>query len=334
VRISEILGRFVLAGADDATPRLAGLLRQNHWSFTRRGSPHEVLRHLRDDGGVDVVVIAPGPAAGAWQELCRTIKFDQRTGHIRVIGVLDHRVGGSYGDWFAAGADDCFYADADDQEISVRLHRALEAKRAADSLDDASAVLAALANAVEGKDHYTCGHVERVSAYCSAIGRGVGVDAEGLAALYVGGVVHDLGKIGIPDHILNKPGKLTADEMNIIKRHPLIGYDILKPLRTFRNVLPIVRWHHERPNGTGYPDGLKGDGLPLLPRIAAVADCFDALMTDRPYRAALPMAQCRQVLDESVRRGNLDGELVAALYKLLDQGTVGEIGRPPGQTAA
>ncbi len=159
----------------------------------------------------------------------------------------------------------------------MRLTKAIRLKRAIDMLEGAGAVVTAMAGAVEAKDHYTYGHVDRVAAYCVGIGRRLGVDAEGIVSLQVGGVVHDIGKIGIPDHVLNKPDKLKLDEAEIMQRHPAIGYEILKPLRTFQNVLPIVRWHHERPNGKGYPDGLKGDQIPLLARIAAVADVFDAL---------------------------------------------------------
>jgi len=143
--------------------------------------------------------------------------------------------------------------------------------------------------------------------------------------LKTGGVVHDIGKVMVPDQILNKPGKLSDEEMKIMQRHPVIGYEILQPLRSFREVLPIVRWHHERPNGTGYPDGLKGDDLPLLPRIAAVADVFDALSTDRPYRAAFSMEKCTAMLKEEARRENLDPALVEVMLQILDAGLPGHI---------
>jgi putative two-component system response regulator len=146
------------------------------------------------------------------------------------------------------------------------------------------------------------------------------VDAEGLNALRIGGIVHDIGKVGIPDNVLNKPGKLTDEEMAVMQRHPVIGYEILKPLRTFRPILPIVRWHHERPNGTGYPDGVGGEKLPLLARITAVADVFAAICTDRPYRKAFPLPKCRQILSESAAAGQLDNDLVQALFNVLDAG--------------
>ncbi|MEI8195830.1 MAG: HD domain-containing phosphohydrolase, partial [Phycisphaerae bacterium] len=149
----------------------------------------------------------------------------------------------------------------------------------------------------------------------------VGLEAEALETLTLGAILHDIGKIGVPDHILNKPGKLTDEEMAIMRQHPVIGYDILKPLRTFRAVLPIIRWHHERPNGRGYPDGLQSPEIPLLARITAVADVFDALATDRPYRPALPLEKCRAILLEEGTGGNLDMDLVRVLLKLVGTGT-------------
>lgn len=193
-------------------------------------------------------------------------------------------------------------------------------KQATDLLEDASAVVLALANAVEGKDAYTCGHVERVGTYSVQIGKRMGLSEDDLSALRTGGAVHDIGKIGIPDQILNKPGKLTEEETQVMQRHPMIGYDILKPLRTFQAVLPIVRWHHEKPNGGGYPDGLKGEEIPLLARIAAAADVFDALATDRPYRAAFPIAKCVEILREFVGKGELDEGVVGVLVGILEEG--------------
>ena len=132
-------------------------------------------------------------------------------------------------------------------------------------------------------------------------------------------MVHDIGKVAVPDHILNKPGKLTDEEMQIVRRHPVVGHDILRSLRTFRDVVPIVRWHHERPNGRGYPDGLKGDELPLLPRIVAVSDWFDAMSTDRPYRPALPVVDCKDIMARSAECGDLDAPLVGIFVGILEE---------------
>jgi putative two-component system response regulator len=228
---------------------------------------------------------------------------------------------------FGAGADDCIQLPVSPNEILLRLSNALRVKRATDSLEEAASVITSLANAVEGRDAYTRGHVERVSAYSVELGRRVGCSPDDLSTLRMGGIVHDIGKVAVPDHILNKPGKLSDEEMAIIKRHPLVGFDILRPLRTFQAIRPIVRWHHERPNGTGYPDGLRGDDLPLLPRIVAVADFFDAISTDRSYRPAVSPEKCRETASSAADKEELDPLLVAALLEMLS-----ESGAVPAET--
>jgi putative two-component system response regulator len=313
-------GRVLLVGCEQDLPRLASIVDANSWALTTAHSPRDALRCVREDPAIDIVILVPGESVGPYLELCRSIKFDRRSGYMSVVLILPVQHADLMCNAFEAGADDCICANALDRELLLRLLKAMRVKRATDSLEDSAAVILALANAIEGKDHYTCGHVERVGMYAVAIGREVGVDPEGLTALKTGGVVHDIGKIGIPDQVLNKPGKLTDEEMEIMRRHPVIGYDILQPLRTFRTVLPIVRWHHERPNGEGYPDRLKNEQIPLLAKITAVADCFDALSTDRPYRPAFALPKCRSILEESAARGELDGDVVKALFHILNAG--------------
>ena len=321
---STSLGRVLLVGpesgrdhADQAA--VNATLEGQSTPPVSAGSAAETLRWLRHNPGTDLVIIAPGRSPRPYVQLCRSIRFDARSAFLPVVFVLaadaaDHRPA-----VFEAGADDCIQLPASDNEIRLRLAKAVGAKHATDSLEDANAVIASLAAAIEGRDPYTCGHVERVATYSVELGKRVGVDADGLSALRTGGVVHDIGKVVVPDQILKKRGKVTDEEMEIIQRHPVVGHDILRPLRTFQNVVPIVRWHHERPNGAGYPDGIGGDDLPLLPRIAAVADCFDALSTDRPYRTAMPPQQCVDTMLRSADDGDLDPKLVAELLTLLAQ---------------
>lgn len=235
---------------------------------------------------------------------------------------------------YEARADDCIQLPASPKEILLRLSNTLRIKRATDSLEDSTAVITSLAAAIEGRDAYTHGHVERVSMYSVEIGKRVGVDADGLATLKIGGIVHDIGKVSVPDAILNKPGKLSEVEMELVKRHPVIGYHILQPLRTFRDALPIVRWHHERPNGKGYPDRLEGDQLPLPPRIVAVADCFDAISTARSYRPALSPSKCREILSTAAENEDLDPSLVAVLLDILGKSEPTLVGTPAGPTVA
>jgi HD-GYP domain-containing protein (c-di-GMP phosphodiesterase class II) len=141
-----------------------------------------------------------------------------------------------------------------------------------------------MVNAIDQKDQYTCGHSERVGFLSMVTGKAMGLKISQLQELEWGGLLHDVGKIGIPEKVLNKPARLTDEEFAIIKHHPARGYAVLKPIGTLKDVLDIVLHHHEVPDGTGYPKGLKGDAIPLLARIVHVVDAFDALTSDRPYR--------------------------------------------------
>jgi HD-GYP domain-containing protein (c-di-GMP phosphodiesterase class II) len=153
-----------------------------------------------------------------------------------------------------------------------------------------------LANALDARDHYTAGHSTRVSAYSCAIATAMQMDPNALDEVRIGAMLHDIGKIGIADAVLQKPGKLTKEEFEIIKKHPLIGRDILQEVHGFRSYLPMVELHHENPDGTGYPWGLKGDDIPLCASIVHVADAYDAMTTDRTYRSGMPHERAAQIL--------------------------------------
>jgi putative two-component system response regulator len=312
--------RLLVVGPDGpARSAIVELARERGWGCDFAQSAPQAIRTLRARADLDVVLLAPSDAALLREavEVCRCVKFDQRTRLVSVVCLLPTDQTERRVELYESGADDCIDPDAPPREIQLRLEKAIRVKHVTDTLDDADAIVMTLANAVEGKDEYTLGHVDRVSAYAVEVGRRLGLGGDELSALKLGAVVHDIGKVGIPDPILKKPGRLTEEEMEIMRRHPLIGYEILKPLRTFHDVLPIVRWHHERPNGQGYPDRLAGDQLPLLPRIISVADVFDAISTDRPYRKALPLDQCAAILLEDGEKGNLDPTLVRLMLDIL-----------------
>ncbi len=312
-------GRILWVGPADRAPELVTALAGDSWDCTRIESPRGALRHLRGDSAIDVVVVTPGSPLSLYTELCRNIKSVHRHALVSAIFVLPPEAAHQRSDVFEAGADDCIQLPAPVNEIVLRLLNAIRIKRASDSLEDATTVITSLANAIEGRDAYTCGHVERVAIYSVEIGKRLGLDSDDLAAIRMGAMVHDIGKVAVPDRILNKRGKLNEEEWTEMKRHPIIGYDILKPLRTFRSVLPIVRWHHEKPNGTGYPDRLKGETLPLLPRIVAVADCYDAIGTDRPYRPALNPSECKDILSRGGANGDLDCQVANTMLEIVQE---------------
>jgi cyclic di-GMP phosphodiesterase len=172
-----------------------------------------------------------------------------------------------------------------------------------DELDSAQSVILTLGLTIESRDPSTQGHCERLTRYATAFGARLGLDDEQLLALHRGAFLHDVGKVGIPDVILLKPGRLTSEERAVMQQHPVIGHRLCGELRALEDVRPIVRHHHERPNGTGYPDGLEGDSIPLLARIMNVVDSSDALTTERPYKAALSRADAFRELREEAAKG-------------------------------
>ena len=315
-------GRVLVVGFTGSSAPLRSLIEQLGGTCAAARNLQEAIQDLRDHPETDLVLLVPGLSEASQAELCRAIKFDRRTALMPVVALRPAGSERLLVPLYEAGADDCLSLDAPPRELEARLTKAIRLKHASDSLEDATAVILSLAKAIEGKDGYTCGHVERVGSYSVEIGRRAGLDDAGLTALRVGGVVHDIGKVMIPDPILNKRCGLTEEERKIMRRHPVIGYDILKPLRTFRQVLPIVRWHHERPNGRGYPDRLAGPEIPLIVRIISVADVFDALSTDRPYRKAYTPERCRELLLDEAKQGNLDADMVQVLLKAMTDGTV------------
>jgi putative two-component system response regulator len=190
-------------------------------------------------------------------------------------------------------------------------------KQFTDELDNAETVLFSLALSIEAKDPYTEGHCDRLSKYSVALGEKLALPPDLRLALRRGGLVHDIGKLSVPESILLKPGPLTPEERKIMEQHTVIGERICAPLRSFRHVLPIIRHHHEKQDGSGYPDGLKGAQVPLTARILQVTDIYDALTTDRPYRKALSTEKALAIMREEVKRGWWDGSLIDQLELLV-----------------
>jgi putative two-component system response regulator len=180
-----------------------------------------------------------------------------------------------------------------------------------------------LALVIEARDAYTDGHCQRLAGYATALGSAVGVSEEQQAALYRGGYLHDVGKIGIPDAVLLKTGRLSAGEYEQIKLHPVIGDRLCGGMRSLRQVRSIVRHHHERLDGSGYPDRLKGDAVPLLAQIMGIVDVYDAVTTERPYKPALAPQRAFEELMTEVKHGWRRSDLVETFISIAQSSTVG-----------
>jgi len=215
------------------------------------------------------------------------------------------------------GADDYLTKPFNVVELTTRVRSLLSLKHFTDEFEHASRVLESIALVVESRDRYTGDHCKRLGRYGTLVGRAMGVRDEDLRSLYLAGIFHDLGKIAVSDVVLNKPGRLTPDELVIMRSHPVVGADLCRTMRTMERVVPLIRHHHERLDGSGYPDGLKGKDIPLVVRILSVVDVYDALATDRPYRGALPHAKCMEIMREETRRGWWDADVLETLDRCL-----------------
>jgi putative two-component system response regulator len=254
-------------------------------------------------------------------EICRRLKGNPATRLIPIVmvtalGAIHNKLAG-----WDYGADDFLTKPFHLVEVTTRCRSLLRIKRLVEERDSAEAVVFALARAVEAKSTYTQGHSARVTHYCLELAAALGLPAEQHEVLRKGAQLHDIGKISIPDAILNKPGPLTPDEFAVVKEHSAQGAHIVEPLHSVRDAVPLVRWHHERLDGKGYPDGLRGEQIPLLVRILSVCDVYDSLSSDRPYRAPIPHDVCLEMLQENAQGGGLDPRLVALFTEIASKVT-------------
>src|SRR3954464_581777 len=256
---------------------------------------------------------------GHGYELCRRLKDQSATRFVPVVIVtsqadrLDRLKG------IEAGCDDFLTKPFDSAELHARIQSLVRLKRYTDELESAESVILGLGATIEARDPSTNGHCQRLAHYATRLGTMLGLDEEDLGALERGGFLHDIGKIAVPDSVLLKGGKLDPQESRVMRKHPLVGDSLCAGLRSLYKVRPIVRHHHERLDGTGYPDGLRNGEVPLLAQIIGIVDVFDALTTDRPYRVACRCDEAFEVLSDEAVKGWRDRALVDAFVTVVTQ---------------
>ncbi|HYR70755.1 MAG TPA: HD domain-containing phosphohydrolase [Candidatus Acidoferrum sp.] len=308
----------ILVVEDDAHIRdvLSGLLGTLGYRMLMAASAEQALDAL-NVVSPDLVLTDVHLGAMSGIELCVRLKADPRYELMPVViltavGDLEARVAG-----LAAGADDFFTKPVAFVELRTRLGALLRVRLLLSQLERAEAVITTLALTIEARDPYTLGHCDRLSRYAVAVGEGLGLDPEMVRSLRLGGYLHDLGKIAVPDGILLKPGPLDPIEYERIRAHPGAGSDLVLGLRSMELVRPIMRHHHEKWDGSGYPDGLKGEAIPLGARIISVVDVFDALHTERPYKAALSRSEAVSTLIRETDLGYWDPRVVETFLEIL-----------------
>jgi putative two-component system response regulator len=260
-----------------------------------------------------VDVVMPGMSG---VELCRELKTRDTTRLMPVVLVTasqdrGHRLAG-----IEAGADDFLSKPVDIQELRTRVRSLLRMKQLTDELESTEAIMTLLGHIVEARDPYTEGHCQRLAEYATVLGTALKLRPDEIDTLNRGAALHDVGKIALPDAVLLKPGRLDSEELLLMRRHPVVGDNLCRTIKSLDRVRPIVRSHHERQDGRGYPDGLKGDEIPLLAQIVAVVDVFDALTTNRPYRTAMTVKAAYDIMLTDAEAGWCPPRLVQTFVDL------------------
>jgi putative two-component system response regulator len=304
----------------DDQPTIAGLMSQmltmNGYEVVTAADAQQAEAEVREKAP-DLILSDVRMPGKSGYEFCRDLKSDPATRLIPFVLITGLSDSADKVRGIEAGADDFLNKPVMAEELKARVKSLLRVKDFTDELETADSVLCTLGLIVEGRDPYTEGHCERLAARAVDLGRHLGLDEDSIVALRRGGYLHDLGKIAVPDAILKKGSDLTDREWEVMRLHPVTGENICKPLKSLRLVLPIIRHHHEHADGSGYPDHLRGDEIPLLARVLQVVDVYDALRTARPYKPALSHDQAAITMREEARRGLWDAGLVDEFFSML-----------------
>jgi cyclic di-GMP phosphodiesterase len=326
---SAVLGHILVADDSEANCELmADILRPLGYDVTCVEDGEQALQVLRHQP-VDIALLDVMMPRRTGFSVCQVVKADPELRLIPVVLVtgltkVEDRIHG-----IESGADDFLNKPVRKEELLARVRSLLKLKHFTDELENAETVLFSLALSIEGKDPYTGGHCDRLACYSVALAERIGLSESDRIALRRAGTVHDIGKVAIPEQILLKPGPLTADERLIMEQHPIVGERICAPLRSFRDVLPIIRHHHEKLDGSGYPDRIKGDEISAPIRVMSIVDVYDSLTTNRAYRAALSSSEAFRILHEEADRGWWDIVLLDIFENMISEDKIFPSGAEP-----
>ena len=312
---------LLVDGVDINRQLLRGILKAGPYRLLEARDPEHAFDILSRER-VDLIIadlIMPEHAGLNGLEFCRALKSTRRTRLIPILILtsvrgIENEVAG-----LDSGADEFLIKPLQPAVLRSRVRTMLRSKRTIDSLEEAETILFALAQAVEQRDKATGNHCQRLASLGVALGAALGLPEDDLIAVYRGGFLHDIGKIAVPDAILFKNGRLDEDEWTVMRMHPAKGEEICSPMRTLAPVLPIIRSHHERWDGSGYPDGIRGEHIPLTARILQLADIYDALTSRRSYKAAFSSEASLKLIEEEAEQGWRDPELVSVFCEMLRQ---------------
>lgn len=323
---AEPLGRatiLVVDHVDINRQLLKGMLKAGPYRLLEAKQPVDALAILEIEH-VDLIIaeLIMGDASAktfSGLDFCRRVKANRRTRLIPILIItsvqgIDNEVAG-----LESGADEFLIKPLQPAVVRTRIRTMLRNKRAIDSLEEAETILFALAQTVEQRDKETGNHCQRLATLSVALGTALGLPNDDLQALHRGGFLHDIGKIAVPDSILFKRGMLNEEEWAVMRSHTWKGEDVCRRMRSLAPVLPIIRNHHEKWDGSGYPDGLAGEQIPLLARILQLADIYDALTSRRSYKSAYTAEEAVAILEKEAGMGWRDPELISVFCEMVRQ---------------
>ncbi len=325
----------VLVADDNPTVRkiLRYLFASMGWETIEASNGSQALERARKRPPPHAIILDLKLSEVNGYEVCRTLKSDDQYQLIPIIVTTSTDSTEEKMRALEAGADDFLTKPINRAELALRLRSLLRVHKFNQELIGAESVALALARAVAAKDGYAHSHLEKVANYSVALGKTLGLDAAELKILKYGAILHNVGKIAIPDSVLEKTGPLSPREMAMFQQHPRIGCDICAPLKPLKPVLPIIRHHKEHWDGTGYPDGLRGEEIPLGAQIVGLVDVYTALTSDRPYRKAVSHEEAVRSLRAQTHEGWHNPELVEKFISTLETDKTDKVSATPDDPA-